>query len=253
MTSEPILDAMSLPNQCSVGTRIYKKTLAEHAANTPADRRLIDGAVEHLVWAATLRPTNIGVPAFRDDAREYLEIAVLTVISKVDAKNLSRVRELIHRAIPYPTLLVFTDGTLSAAHIRRSESDRAASVVDGDVHTATLIDGEPASSAFLASLPLAGLPNADLFTLYQAYIDRMTALAVARVTGAFAVVPPAVAERHRLSLAKLAEADADIARVRKNAESVSQMAKRVELNLELRALTARRAERISELSADEKR
>jgi hypothetical protein len=249
MTADAILAALALPSQAVNRVKVPKKTLAENAANSAADRKLITEGVEEIVWVASLKPTTVGVPAFRDEAREYLEVAVLAAEWKPGGKG-HRLRELIHRAIPYPTLLVSADGSLSAAHIRRSGSDAAATVLDGDVHTGTLFDDEPASVAFLASLPLAGLPNGDLYVLYQAYIDRLTALAVARVTGTFAVVPPAVAERHRSVLDDLAELDADIARTQKNAESASQIAKRVEYNVTLQRLTAARAALLTALSPE---
>ena len=49
---------------------------------------------------AALKPTNIGVPIFRNEEREYLEIALLTVTLRSAAKP-NRLIELIHRAIPY--------------------------------------------------------------------------------------------------------------------------------------------------------
>lgn len=249
MTADAILAAFALPAQAVTRVKVPKKTLAENAANSAADRKLIAEGVEEIVWVASLKPTTVGLPAFRDEAREYLEIAVLTAEWKPGGKG-HRLRELIHRAVPYPTLLVSADGSLSAAHIRRSGSDATATVLDGEVESATLLDGDPASAAFLASLPLTGLPNPDLFGLYQDYIDRMTALAVARVTGTFAVVPPAVAARHRAGLDVLAELDADISRTKKNAESASQIAKRVEYNVTLQRLTASRAALLTALSPE---
>ena len=82
-----------------------KKLLVEQGAPTAADKRQIQDGIEEMIWVAALKPTNIGVPAFRDDVREYLEIAVLTVALRPAAKP-TRLIELIHRAIPYPLVLV---------------------------------------------------------------------------------------------------------------------------------------------------
>ena len=54
---------------------------------------------------AALKPTTIGVPAYRDEAREYLEIAVLHLTLRAGAKP-PRLIEFIHRAVPYPVLLL---------------------------------------------------------------------------------------------------------------------------------------------------
>ena len=47
--------------------------LLEHGAPTAADKRRIKEGIEEVQWVATLKPTTIGVPAFRDATREYLK------------------------------------------------------------------------------------------------------------------------------------------------------------------------------------
>ena len=84
------------------------------------------------VWVAALKPNNIGVPVFRDDVREYLEIAVLTVVLRAAAKP-TRLTELIHRAIPYPVVLVAAHGgtvSLSLAHKRWSQGETGKVVIE---------------------------------------------------------------------------------------------------------------------------
>lgn len=66
--------------------RIPKKLLLEQGALTTADKRQIQDGIEELLWIAALKPNNIGVPAFKDDVREYLEIAVLTAVVRSSAK-----------------------------------------------------------------------------------------------------------------------------------------------------------------------
>ena len=79
MNFAPIIDALALPPDARVDQRVPKKLLLEHGAPTAADKRQIQDGIEDMHWIAALKPTNIGVPDYRDDVREYLEIAVLTV------------------------------------------------------------------------------------------------------------------------------------------------------------------------------
>src|SRR5450759_3597412 len=109
MNAAPVIDALALPPDARVGQRVPKKLLLELGAPTPADNRQIQDGVEELLWVAALKPTNIGVPAFKDDVREYLEIPVLIATLRADAKT-NRLVELIHRAVPYPVLLVNAHG-----------------------------------------------------------------------------------------------------------------------------------------------
>jgi hypothetical protein len=96
-----LIAALNLPPDTRVDQRIPKKLLLEQGAPTAADKRLIQDGIEEMNWLSALKPATIGVPEFRDDVREYLEIAVLTVSFRAAAKT-ARLVELIHRAIPYP-------------------------------------------------------------------------------------------------------------------------------------------------------
>src|SRR5665213_1058686 len=99
MRFDSIISALALPAHARVDRRVPKKLLLEYGAPTAADKRKIQEGIEEITWVAALKPTNIGVPAFKDELREYLEIALVTVALRTDAKP-TRLIELIHRAIP---------------------------------------------------------------------------------------------------------------------------------------------------------
>ena len=135
MNAADLIAALDLPEVSRVDQRIPKKMLAENGAPTAADKRNINDGIEKAMWLAALKSTTIGVPEYRDDVREYLEIAVLDVELRGKAKSM-RLMELIHRAIPYPVFLVTTldDAvTLSLAHKRWSLGEKDKMVLDGDV------------------------------------------------------------------------------------------------------------------------
>jgi hypothetical protein len=118
MTAESVISALSIPPQARVDQRVAKKLLVENGAATPTDKRWINDGIEELTWIAALKPTTIGVAAYSDSVREYLEIAVLSLILRPDAKT-GRLIELVHRAIPYPVLLI-TSSTDNLRSFRRA-------------------------------------------------------------------------------------------------------------------------------------
>ena len=129
-------------------------------------------------WVAALKPTTVGVAAYRDDVREYLEIAVIHLTLRPAAK-LGRLTELVHRAIPYPVLAVATqEGNthLSLAHKRWSHGDASKMVLDSAIVeiTWTGADDELHRSVFLAALALGRQPHGTLFALYHGWIDTFT-------------------------------------------------------------------------------
>jgi hypothetical protein len=215
-----------------------------------------------LFWVAALKATNVGVPTFRDEAREYLEVAVLTALFRTGAKA-SRLVELIHRAIPYPVVLVSHGGaenaetvSFSVAHKRWSQGETGKVVVEDVQCTAAFRPDAPTAveAAFLGCLAVAGLPRGDLFALYQGWVDRVAALEAARITGAFAV-PGATEQGTALKdgLAEYGRIERELVGLRARAKKEKQVGRRVELNVAIKRLEGELARTRSGLSVDERR
>ncbi len=245
MNTDALLAALELPASSRVDQRVPKKLLLERGAPTAADKRLINDGIEELIWLAALKPTTIGVPAYRDDMREYLEIAVLGITLRAGAKA-TRLTELIHRAIPYPMFLIQaqTEGfSLSLAHIRWSQGQAGQTVLDGPLITAMVEAATPLADAFLASLQINSQPHQHLHALYQGWIERFEAHAAALLTGSFTpAADTASADGRRAALAQHEALTREIASLRARAGKESQLNRRVELNLQLKQLESRLAQ-----------
>ncbi|MEI6343605.1 MAG: DUF4391 domain-containing protein [Verrucomicrobiota bacterium] len=239
MTGSDILEALQLPAASRVDQRVPKKLLVENGAPTAGDKRQIHDGVEELIWLAVLKPNTVGVPAYRDAVREYLEIAVLSMALRPDAKA-HRLTELVHRAIPYPVLLIQSQDsvlTLSVAHVRWSQGQAGQTVLEGSVVMAELEPEAPNATAFLSSLQLPQQPRQSLHALYQGWMERFEAHAAAQVTGIFQpAMDPAAAERRRAALADHQRLTREIAALRASASRETQISRRVELNLDLKRL-----------------
>ncbi|MFH0727773.1 MAG: DUF4391 domain-containing protein [Pseudomonadota bacterium] len=257
MNTGDMIAAFSLPPEARVNQRVPKKLLVENGAPTAADRRRINEGIEELLWVAALKPTTVGVPSFRDAVREYLEIAVLSLMLHPAAKA-DRLMALVHRAIPYPVILVARQVdaiTLSLAHKRWSQGEAGKMVLEGGVaevrfekisQTGWMAD-EP-TKRFLKSLALADLPRVDLLTVYQGWMDRIHALRAARITGRF--IPPQTGEHaaaRRGALEAYERLMSRMADLRAQAERVSQIHRRVELNIEIKQLETNLTDAIKQM------
>lgn len=243
MNAEAIISALGLPDSARVNQRVPKKLLVENGAPTAADKRKINEGIEEIQWLASLKPNTIGVPDYSDDVREYLEIALLTVTLRPEAKAV-RLSELIHRAIPYPLFLVLLQGDqtiLSLAHKRRAQNEAGKFVLDGDVVEGTVSDNASLSAEvnrlFLDALALGNQPRANLLLLYQGWIDTFVALQASQLSGTFTPAPSGEAAiARREAVQKCRELETAIATLRNAASKEKQMARRVELNLEIKGL-----------------
>ena len=241
MNAADLIAALDLPASSRVDQRVPKKLLVENGAPTSADKRRINEGIEEVHWLAALKPTTIGVPEFRDAAREYLEIAVLSAVLRAGAQA-NRLAELIHRAVPYPVFLIASQGgalALSLAHKRWSQGEVGATVLDGElVSTALALDAPDGfAPEFRESLALSCQPRTDLYALYQGWMNVLVALQSAGATGIFRLPEsPEWAAARQEALRECARLDAEIARLRAAAAKERQVARQVTLNLELKNL-----------------
>lgn len=248
---DKIIAALEVPASCLVDQRIPKKMLVEYGAPTSADKRLINEAVEEIQWFAALKPNTVGVAEYRDDEREYLEVAVLCITTRrapsgegARASNkpvkITRLAELVHRAVPYPVLLLIAVSQelfLSLAHKRWAQNEAGKIVLDGDPATVSVALDLTTEHPFMKALSMTHQAQANLFDLYQGWIDCLTAWQVSQYTGAFTKTDtPAQAAARREAFRICQRLEQEISRLRAQAVKEKQMAKQVDLNLALKRI-----------------
>lgn len=240
-----LVAALGYPESAAVNQRIPKKMLVETGAPTAADQRAITDGIDDIHWLAALKPVSVGIPAYQDEARDYLEIAILGINLRAEAK-VSRIAELVHRAIPYPTfLMAHSPGgiSLSLAHKRWAQNEAGKTVLDGDVLEANLHSpGRPdLIQQFVDALSLERQPRTSLHALYQGWLDALIAWQVSALTGCFELSrSSAHAAMRHAALRQCRELDAKIASLRLSASKEKQTAHQVAANLEIKALLAER-------------
>lgn len=242
MTVEAVIAALNLPASARVDQRVPKKLLLENGAPTAADKRLINEGIEAIHWLAVLKPATCGVPEFRNAVREYLEIAVLHVSLRDQAEE-PRLIKLLHRAVPYPVMLLIERGhsvSVSLAHKRQALKEADKVVLDGEPVTVTMhATGRDIQEAFLQAMDLVRQPRASLYSLYQGWQDTLLALQAALLTGVFTLLDSEErAQQRRQALQVGLSLQGQIASLRSAAAKASQMARQVELNLEIQRLQA---------------
>lgn len=247
MTVKPadIRAALALPPTGALARRLPKDVLAQHGAANSADRKLIDSAIERLDWWATLSPATVGIAAGVDAERPVPAIQLLAMTAR--AEPTQRLLTMIHRAIPVPIILATAlpggAGTrLSLAPLRRAERIADQMVVERLVVAPDLVQPDDlATSAFLSSIALTGLPQTTLAATYSALVERVEALTIARIVqGSFQLAPDAAsAETRRAALGRYAQAESEWRTIRAAARREKHLARQVTLGNEARVLKKR--------------
>lgn len=254
-----LISALRLPASCRMNKRVPKKMLVENGALTSVDKRLINDAIEEIEWLAALKPNTVGVAEYRDDEREYLEVAVLCITAhsrpqgegagatqRPRPDNIKRLAELVHRAVPYPVLLLLAMPkyvSLSLVHKRWAQNEAGKVVLDGEPVTINVELAQLGDAAvehpFVQALALTRQPQVSLMTLYQGWMGCLTAWQVAQYTGTFTTTDmPAQAAARREALRTCQRLEQESAHIRALAAKEKQMARQVELNLALKRISA---------------
>lgn len=241
MVAELIITALDIPAGARIDKRVEKKLLLEQGMPTAADKRQVQSGIEEIRWIAALKPANIGIQVYKDEGREYLEIAVLSMALRPEAKEL-RLVELMHRLIPYPLVLIASQGenaSLSLAHKRWSQGEAGKVVID-DIHRTALFRPDiptTEEACFLGSISLSGIKCQNLCALYKTWIDRITALEAARITGSF-ILPESASSSDNLhsDLVKHESVKRELMSLRAKAAREKQINRLVEINLNIKQL-----------------
>ncbi len=250
-TTADVLEAFGIPAQARIDKRVPKKTLIEQGTFAPGDKRKVQDGVEELIWVAALKPSNIAVKEYSDGVREYLEIAVLSANFTPEA-GAPRLVELIHRAIPYPVVLIAGKGKavhVSLAHKRLSQGEAGKVVLDGDI-SAVVIDGAGLSEEdFLKSLAVTAQPSGNLFELYKGWMGKLVDFKAGQLTGEFVVTKEGSKRSDALlEYEKICER---LKELRAKAGKEKQMNRRVEINLEIQRLDVRLKQIVQSLKGRE--
>ncbi len=214
---EFVWNTISFPEASLLSKRVPKKQFIESGELIASDKKLFRENVKNVYWEYTLKPSTCPVLPFRDNEREYLEVAVLQVELN-SQKDHKRIAEIIHRIIPYPLMIGFfisgttehTESTekvnnnsvssvysvvensffaLSIAPKRFSQAEHGAFVAERFFTTGWMnCDGlNEREAAFIQSLAWRNMPLQNYGSLYNAWTDRFTGYECSVLSGTFAI------------------------------------------------------------------
>lgn len=260
---EAFLEGLSVPNSCVLNKPLFKKMFQEHADLDAKDKKVLKDDVDKIRWLYILKPRTINIAPFRDDLRDYSELACLHVeLSNI--KSAERIGQLINRAIPYPLVIFFVHSekihteetgepdlnvcekqhaneqlSICLADKRINKADQAKWVIE-DFQLSpwlSLSNVTEIAKLFFSSLNFANLPHSNFWQFYQAFICRLQALQCAEVSGRFRLVDGLVnseaAEQQRQRLQHYRQIEQDIKKLRAQIKQ-AEFSQQVVLNTQIK-------------------
>jgi len=238
---DALYNKMAIPESCYLGKRVFKKLFFENAKLNSTDKKAFKEDIDIIIWQYTLKPTTIQIQSYEDNEREYPEVAVLQINFK-NSKRYKRVARVIHRAIPYPLVLIFSDNkncTLSLAPKRFSQVEKEAIIAEEFFTTGWMNLTSPTKiqEHFLNSLAMKDLPHTHFFAFYSALIERFVALDCARFSGKFELNSKADKQQSKKNiLNECHKLELQILEIRSKIKKETQFNRKVELNSKIKKL-----------------
>lgn len=156
----------------------------------------------------------------------------------------------MHKAIPYPLVLIVSAGkqsqlSLAEKQINQAKAESDKLVVNELIQSDWLNLQSPTTieSDFFNSLQFSQLNHSNLFKLYQSLIQRLTALLIATQTGQFKLnnthenQAQEQLDQQRQQLKLMQKLDKEISELKGKIASTPQFSEKVELNIKLQQLT----------------
>lgn len=232
-----LYEALDLPDRSYLGKRVYKRFFHEHAKLGVTDRKALSEDIDTILWQYTLKPSTVPIQPYHDEEREYLEVAVIQLTLK-NQRRTTRITEIIHRAIPYPVVLVLAYGTmvlvsLAQKRLSRAESDAIVAEDFANSDWIDLANTAEVEEQFLESVSFRRLSATNFFVYYTAFLDRVVALEAARVSGRFGVD---AIDSKRKYLQRYTELNREIAVLRAAIQKETAFNRKVELNGKIKEL-----------------
>lgn len=131
-------------------------------------------------WALSLRPDNVGIPAYEDEQCAYNELLVIHVELSEEATSsgIFRLQEMFHRSIPYPLFLWLTRGStyfLSSVPLRHNRAEKGKEVWETSITRAQSFELVP---AFKTVLRPSFFHTENLRTLYFRWVRSLYGLMI---------------------------------------------------------------------------
>ena len=237
---EAFYQKLAIPDPCFLGKRVYKKLFYENAPLNATDKKAFTDDIEDIQWRYTLKPETINIASYEDGEREYHEVAIIQVSLK-SPQHYKRMAQVIQRAIPYPLLVIFTEGSriaLSVADKRINRADRQKIRVEAFYETdwMDLTNLSEVEAIFLENCTITHFSYHNFYAFYGDLVARIIALNCSKLSGSYALETELSQEERIDLLNSVRQTQLKLAELRGDLKKESQFNRQLELNIQIKKL-----------------
>lgn len=248
-----LYESMNIPEACRVGNTIYKKLFYENGAMTSTDKELFTSGIEKIIWKYSFKEENLNVKAFKNEELDYEEIALIEV-SLINESKYKRIAEIIHRAIPYPLILIFTfkDKVLiNTAYKRINKVDESRNTVEDFVFSywidINILKGNEIS--FIKSIDIMNLSFTNIYKFYCSFVEKVNILNASNVAGDFETLRNKDIQEVNNLNSQIEELNGEIEKLKIEINKEQHFNKKMDINIKMKKLESKKSKLIEMLQS----
>ncbi|MEC9290885.1 MAG: DUF4391 domain-containing protein [Pseudomonadota bacterium] len=237
---QTFLNVLGIPEKCYLNKTLFKKLFQENADLDITDKKALKDDIDKIRWLYTLKPSTVNIEPFKDAEREYDEVAILQ-IDLTNATRMKRISSFVHKAIPYPIIIIFTHGddiALSVADKRINQADKTKWVVEEGWLTEWFNPSKPnkVQQQFMAGLSLKNLSFVNFYAFYTDVKNLVISLNAAEQTGSYNVTKGSDAQSRIEKLRELEKLEQEKSELQNKLKKEKQMGRQVDLTTHIKKI-----------------
>lgn len=231
--TQTFYDYMAIPEKCLLNKPLFKKLFQEHVDLDITDKKALKDDIDRIRWVYTLKPSILNIAPYRDDMREYDEIAVIQ-IDLTSIARAPRIAAFVNKAIPYPIVVVFSyldTIAISLADKRINQADKSKWVVEDTWMTEWFNPDAPneAQQKFMQDMAMNSLSFVSFYAFYTDIKSRVVALNIADKSGCYYLTTPEITSKRAENLRQLCRLEQEKADLQNKLVKQKQLGQQVEL------------------------
>lgn len=187
-----LYEKMNIPEECNIGSTIFKKLFYENGTMTTSDKDMFTNDIEKIIWKYSFKEENLNIKPFKNDELDYKEIALIEVSLSKESKY-KKICEIIQKTIPYPLIIVLTHEDkvlINTAYKRINKVDESKNTINDFIFSNwicmdNLKDNEV---SFLNSIDIKKFSFVNMYKFYCSFVEKLNLLNASSITGDFEVL-----------------------------------------------------------------
>lgn len=248
-----IANRLNIQESCIIDNPIFKKLFYENTNISKKDRDIFINQIQKITLLFSFSQDTINIRPYKDDEREYDEIAVILIEVSADAK-VKRMEEIIQLSIPYPIVLIFVNNNdikINVAHKRINKVDESKNTVEKplspewiNLNSTSLIE-----TAFINSLNTKELNFSNCYKLYTDIYNRVMIFRLSRYTNEYDVLLEKDPKYIEECFNRINNLENTIEELRREIKKEQQLNLQINLNIKIKGLEKEKNMIIDELKA----